>query len=39
MLRYQPPTPEQRQFIRELRTANKKAGLYRMDARARFKNE
>src|SRR5690606_31878277 len=38
MLKYYPPTPEQRRIIRELRYANKKAGLFRMDARARFKN-
>jgi hypothetical protein len=38
MLKYIRPTREQYEVIRALRQASKKAGLFRMDARARFKN-
>lgn len=38
MLKFIRPTQEQYEVIRELRKATKKAGIYRMDARARFKN-
>lgn len=36
--RYQPPTPEQRTIIREVRKLTERGGLYRVDARARMKN-
>lgn len=35
---YQPPTPDQRTIIRELRKLTYRAGLFRVDARARMKN-
>jgi len=38
MLKFQNPTQEQRKVIRDLRYENKKAGLFRLDARAKFTN-
>jgi len=36
LLRYEPMSQEQRQILRRIRQATRRAGLYRLDARARF---
>lgn len=36
MLKFYPLSHEQRQILRHIRQATKRAGLYRLDARARF---
>lgn len=38
MLKFQHPTQEQRKAIRDQRYAGNKAGFFRLDARAKFKN-